>query len=185
MFKIFQYRKELAAHIKFELRLFSYLFLATLSGLFLYLLEGELRDIFSLIYCLLVSSMTVNCIWRIMRIYNEDLDGVSEEEKGRLKTSKEAGRLLRRHVLLVVLYGYVVVAAVYGLAYHVTESVPKANNFGDYLYFSLITMATVGYGDLVPTGFGRALASCEVLTSMTYQLLAFASASSYFGRFSR
>lgn len=183
MFKIFQYRKELAAHIRFELKLFSFLLLATFSGVFLYLFGNELRDIFSLIYCLLVSSMTINCIWRIVRIYNQDLDGVSDAEKSRLKTSKEAGRLLRRHVLLVVLYGYVVIAAAYGVAYHVTETVPGANNFGDYLYFSLITMATVGYGDLVPTGFGRALASCEVLTSMTYQLLAFASASNYFRRF--
>jgi hypothetical protein len=39
----------------------------------------------------------------------------------------------------------------------------------DYLYFSFITLATVGYGDLVPiTRIGRTLAAVEGLTGQLY-----------------
>lgn len=39
----------------------------------------------------------------------------------------------------------------------------------DYLYFSIITMATVGYGDLVPAGsLGRMVAATEAITGQLY-----------------
>ena len=39
----------------------------------------------------------------------------------------------------------------------------------DYLYFSFITLTTVGYGDFTAaTGLGRALASLEALLSQVY-----------------
>jgi len=39
--------------------------------------------------------------------------------------------------------------------------------FGDALYFSLVTMSTVGYGDVVPyTGAGRVLAAVMILTGV-------------------
>ncbi|MCA9178398.1 MAG: two pore domain potassium channel family protein [Planctomycetales bacterium] len=35
--------------------------------------------------------------------------------------------------------------------------------FGDALYFSLVTVTTVGYGDIAPSGFGRVLVGIETL----------------------
>jgi hypothetical protein len=45
----------------------------------------------------------------------------------------------------------------------------------DYMYFSFITMATVGYGDLTPRGgLGRALAVTEGLFGQIYLVTAVA-----------
>jgi hypothetical protein len=53
----------------------------------------------------------------------------------------------------------------------------------DYIYFSFITLATVGYGDLAPQGgIGRALAVTEGLTGQIYLVTAVAALVSNLGR---
>ena len=53
----------------------------------------------------------------------------------------------------------------------------------DYMYFSFITMATVGYGDLTPQGgLGRALAVTEGLLGQIYLVTAVAALVSNIGR---
>jgi hypothetical protein len=53
----------------------------------------------------------------------------------------------------------------------------------DYVYFSFITMATVGYGDLTPQGgFGRALAATEGLLGQVYLVTAVAALVGNIGR---
>jgi len=43
----------------------------------------------------------------------------------------------------------------------------KANiSFGDSLYFSVITFTSLGYGDISPMGFGKLVASIEVLLGL-------------------
>ena len=44
---------------------------------------------------------------------------------------------------------------------------PVAITFGTALYYSVITVTTVGYGDLAPIGYGRAIASFEALFGLT------------------
>lgn len=54
---------------------------------------------------------------------------------------------------------------------------------GDYMYFSFITMATVGYGDLTPGGgVGRALAVMEGLFGQIYLVTAVAALVGNLGR---
>jgi voltage-gated potassium channel Kch len=51
-------------------------------------------------------------------------------------------------------------------AYFRSEPVPERS---DFLYFSYITLSTVGYGDLVPaTDLGRMLAVSEALVGQIY-----------------
>jgi Ion channel len=58
------------------------------------------------------------------------------------------------------------VSALSGSPYFVGK--PSANS-SDYVYFSFITLATVGYGDFVPAlGLGRALAVLEGLMGQLY-----------------
>ena len=53
----------------------------------------------------------------------------------------------------------------------------------DYMYFSFITMATVGYGDVTPEGnLGRALAVIEGLLGQIYLVIAVAVLVSSLGR---
>ncbi len=53
----------------------------------------------------------------------------------------------------------------------------------DYVYFSFITMATVGYGDLAPQGgVARALAVTEGLVGQIHLVTAAAALVAYLGR---
>jgi hypothetical protein len=56
----------------------------------------------------------------------------------------------------------------------------------EYMYFSFVTLATVGYGDLTPgTGMARALAVCEAMTGQLYLVTAIALVVGNLGRVRR
>jgi voltage-gated potassium channel Kch len=57
------------------------------------------------------------------------------------------------------------------------------NQIGDYLYFSIITITTTGFGDLTPgTGLGRSLTSAEALIGQIYLVTVVAVIVSNLGR---
>lgn len=80
---------------------------------------------------------------------------------------------------------YVLVILVFTCLYRIAEMVSglgrfrvhgeiRALSFAEALYFSVITMATVGYGDIVPEGpIVRALAAVEVVTGVLLMLFGF------------
>jgi hypothetical protein len=72
------------------------------------------------------------------------------------------------YVVLGMLFASVAsaVSAISGSSYFAGRS---SANSSDYVYFSFITLATVGYGDLVPAlRLGRALAVLEGLMGQLY-----------------
>jgi hypothetical protein len=77
----------------------------------------------------------------------------------------------RSHILFTLLAGYVLIAFVFALAYQAVEGTP-ADSFKANFYFSLTTLSTVGYGDISPRDFGRALACIEMISGVAYQVLA-------------
>jgi hypothetical protein len=59
----------------------------------------------------------------------------------------------------------------------------EAGTRSDYVYFSFVTLATVGYGDLTPQGgLGRALAVTEALLGQVYLITAVAALVGNLGR---
>ncbi|AEH24213.1 potassium channel family protein [Pyrococcus yayanosii] len=58
------------------------------------------------------------------------------------------------------------VLGVFPLFYYLTRSVEVTNSFFDYVYFSIVTATTLGYGDLHPVGVGKMIASVEAIFGM-------------------
>jgi hypothetical protein len=85
----------------------------------------------------------------------------------------------RSLILYTLLAGYLVVALVFALAYDALEVTPVDSLLANF-YFSLTTLATVGYGDIAPLGFGRLLACIEMVTGLTYQVVAIGGGMAYF-----
>lgn len=67
----------------------------------------------------------------------------------------------------------VVFAVLYGLTRSVTNVAGAGVTWSEDLYFSLITQATVGYGDLIPKGAaGHALVALQILFGLSWIALA-------------
>ena len=111
---------------------------------------------------------------------------------GALRAMKEEG------VTLGVVFGAVAIYLLIAVAFAVTyaiigdvESTPffvgqgptKFDEFPEFMYFSVITQSTVGYGDYVPaTGAGRAFASAQALMGQLYLVSVVAVVVGNFGR---
>jgi len=60
-------------------------------------------------------------------------------------------------------------AILYSLGDNPIANVPRRHNFLDLFYFSIETLATVGYGDMHPrTDYGHLVATVEIFTGMSF-----------------
>ncbi len=78
--------------------------------------------------------------------------------------------------------GYISIAALFATFYWASHrfdgsslsNLPSAT-FGNFFYFSLVTIATVGYGDIAPaTPLCKTIASVEILVGLAWTLVVFA-----------
>ena len=111
---------------------------------------------------------------------------------GALRAMKEDGVTLG--VVFAAVSNYLLIAVAFAVLYAITsdlESEPffagmqemKFGYFPDFMYFSVITQSTVGYGDFVPaTGAGRAFASAQALIGQLYLVSVVAVVVGNFGR---
>jgi voltage-gated potassium channel len=76
-----------------------------------------------------------------------------------------------KHRGLLVLFGaWLTTAAICGIALYLAESGinPEVSTFGDALWWAVVTVATVGYGDVTPiTSEGRFAASVLIVVGIT------------------
>lgn len=90
-------------------------------------------------------------------------------------------------IYLLIAVGFAVIYAIIGqlesAPFFTDGSASKFNQFPEFMYFSVITQTTVGYGDFVPaTGGGRAFASAQALMGQLYLVSVVAVVVSNFGR---
>ena len=77
--------------------------------------------------------------------------------------------------------GYIAIAGLFGAAFHASKGTTSPD-FWSSVYYSLITLATVGYGDVTPVGFGRVLSGIEVVIALLYNVVVLSSAIAVFSK---
>lgn len=85
------------------------------------------------------------------------------------KQSRLAAKLLGLFFLVVIAFSLIYFSI--GLNYPddgLRFGGAATENFADCLYFSVITVTTLGYGDITPIGFARIIASIEVIFGLIY-----------------
>jgi hypothetical protein len=81
-----------------------------------------------------------------------------------------------RNTLIWGITGYLVIVFIFGILFYFTGSLTantfsdeKQLNFFDYLYFSLVTFSTIGYGEIIATGIsGKVLIVFESCIALAY-----------------
>ena len=75
---------------------------------------------------------------------------------------------LFRRAALVFLIINALFAFLYGIGDHAIANM-RANNAADFLFFSIETLATLGYGDMHPqTNYGHIVASIEIFSGLSF-----------------
>jgi len=103
-----------------------------------------------------------------------------------------ADRRISIQTMMGVLCAYLLIMSAFAYSYAVISKLggdaffnqgEQWNTLGSYLYFSLITITTVGFGDLTPaTDLGRSLAAAEALIGQIYMVTVVAVIVSNLGR---
>jgi hypothetical protein len=99
--------------------------------------------------------------------------------EGLIRQVKDEGRITVQ-TMMGVLCAYLLIMSLFAYSYAVIGEVGSGpffnqgeqwNQIGDYIYYSLITITTVGMGDLTPaTQLGRSLTAAEALIGQIYMV---------------
>jgi hypothetical protein len=110
------------------------------------------------------------------------------------------GRAVDSERIFAALGVYLLAGIVFGVAYHVLDRIwpgslrtgfaegaePAAASLGTCIYFSFVTLATLGYGDVVPASeLARALATLEAVGAQLYLAVLIARLVGLYARTSR
>jgi inward rectifier potassium channel len=81
--------------------------------------------------------------------------------------------MLTMHPLLFIIcigIMFLTVTVLFAALYRATGTVslPATAGFLEYVYFSIVTFGTVGYGDIIPVGAGRAIAVAEIFCGILF-----------------
>lgn len=110
---------------------------------------------------LIIRAFRIIRVFRIFKLFNFWLEGE------RLLTSlKESSKKIAVFFLFVV----ILVVAIGTLMYMIEGTQPNTqfNNIPNSIYWAIVTMTTVGYGDITPaTALGKFLSACVMLIGYT------------------
>jgi hypothetical protein len=93
---------------------------------------------------------------------------------GRMKAVETADRRLVLQVVVIALCAHLIEIAIFALGYFIADVGLDLGNFAgvreasaiDYLYFSIETYTSLGFGDIYPTGVMRLIAGVECLIGL-------------------
>lgn len=112
-------------------------------------------------YLLIIRAFRIIRVFRIFKLFNFWLEGE------RLLTSlRESSKKIAVFFLFVV----ILVVAIGTLMYMIEGTQPNTqfNNIPNSIYWAIVTMTTVGYGDITPaTALGKFLSACVMLIGYT------------------
>ena len=80
------------------------------------------------------------------------------------------GKLVSLENFLYLTFVYITILIGFGLIYILLETKGHQvliERLGTYIYFSAVTLFSVGYGDIAPIGIGRLIAMIEALIGYT------------------
>jgi voltage-gated potassium channel len=83
--------------------------------------------------------------------------------------------------VIVIIFACVYrLVSTWGGAHFLVQGVERSISFSESLYFSIVTLSTVGYGDIVPlSGLVRVIISAEIIAGVLLMLFGFAEFISY------
>jgi fumarate reductase subunit D len=89
-----------------------------------------------------------------------------------LESSRPLASAIRAAVLLVTVLVIGFAGGYYELAHRTDGQIDAISTKTDSIYFTVTTLSTVGYGDIVPTGqWARALATAQMLVDLAFLAL--------------
>lgn len=112
-------------------------------------------------YLLIIRAFRIIRVFRIFKLFNFWLEGE------RLLTSL-AGK--QQKIAVFFLFVVILVVAIGTLMYMIEGTQPNTqfNNIPNSIYWAIVTMTTVGYGDITPaTALGKFLSACVMLIGYT------------------
>ena len=120
-----------------------------------------------LLVAMSVIGLIVLAVSRDMAIFLVDAGLLFEEFFSRIaRLAIPAFAFLTFYSLIVILFAaaYRILSQYSGDAHFYVGDAPRALSFSDAIYFSVVSITTVGYGDIVPhSSLARVLASAEVI----------------------
>ena len=115
------------------------------------------------------SRLIIRCLWIELFRRHRHSTFCNGEIRGEVGASV-AKELFK--ALFEMVAGYVGLALVFGGAYAGTHGSSAGGSLSDSIYFSFVTLGTIGYGDLQPSGFGKVLVCLQSISYLLYQALA-------------
>lgn len=115
------------------------------------------------------SRLIIRCLWIELLRRHRHSTFWSGEVRG------EIGAPVAKQVfkaLLEVMAGYVSLGLVFGGAYAGTHGSSADGSLFDSIYFSFVTLGTIGFGDIQPSGFGKFLVCLQAIAYLLYQAVA-------------
>ena len=170
---------------------FIFLILMPLSGvcslgILTYFLEGTPFQfisafLFVFSFCGWVTLWVLRHLQKLRKDYEKQMALLNQ-----MKTTNKKEELNKRalfvqtksSVIYVLIVGYLAISFGFALVYDAMH-LTTAFGFWNNVYFSISTVTTIGYGDIVPIQSGRFFASFQMIYGILYQVLAVSIGTTY------